>query len=157
MKCFKELTELDEMEADDFARNNLGFKKVAIVEDDENAQQLMIYYLQRCYKDYNFEICAISNPVDFFLNHDLSKFDLLILDINLPSYNGFIVGKEFKRANFYHVPILYVSTDKKYQQDYQQYKNQYSSFLLKPFSKKQLLAEIEKFDHDLWSTVRKAG
>ena len=75
--------------------------KVLIVEDDESISELISIHL----KDLNCEVTSENNGLNGLNTALEDKFDLIILDINLPGKDGLDICREL-RASKIKTPIL---------------------------------------------------
>ena len=70
-------------------------KKIVIVEDDEIIRDELNSFLSK----YNYEVVA---PIDFEnIVEDIlkEKADLILLDINLPFYDGYYICREIRKES----------------------------------------------------------
>ena len=77
-------------------------KKIVIVEDDEIIRDELNSFLSK----YNYEVVA---PIDFEnIVEDIlkEKADLILLDINLPFYDGYYICREIRKKS--EIPIIIV-------------------------------------------------
>ncbi|WP_457749840.1 response regulator transcription factor [Sulfurimonas sp.] len=77
--------------------------KIMLVEDDECASELIYEYLQDC----GFEVEPIFTATSAIAKIKNEQYDLLLLDVNLPDYDGFEVLKSIK--NHTAIPIIMTS------------------------------------------------
>ncbi len=85
-------------------KTSLAYKpKILLIEDDMTASQMIYEYLM----SNSFDVKAVETATEAisFLNND--RFDLIILDLNLPDYDGFEVLKALK--GMITTPTLVVS------------------------------------------------
>ncbi len=71
-------------------------KKIAIVDDENDINEMIKYYLN---KRNSFQISTYENPNDALAKILDSKYDLVLLDINMPHKNGIEMLKEIKEKN----------------------------------------------------------
>ena len=76
---------------------------VLVVEDEEDLAQLTVLYLER--EGFAARICASAEAAQAALREE--RFDLLLLDINLPGMDGFEFLQEFRKTSA--VPVMIVS------------------------------------------------
>ena len=79
-----------------------------IIDDDV----IITEYYKEALSPYNFKCKAISDP--FNLMEILRTFspDIILLDVNMPSCNGFEVTEVIRQNNqFAHIPILFLTAD----------------------------------------------
>lgn len=77
--------------------------KVLLVEDDEFASQLIYDFLI----DSGFEVKPVFTATDAISYARNSKYDVILLDINLPDYDGFEVLKSLNQYS--SVPVIVTS------------------------------------------------
>ena len=76
--------------------------RIMIIEDNENLKKELIEFLSRYgYDSYGVE--DYKNVVNIILN---DKPDLVLLDINLPYYDGYFICREIRKNN--NIPIIIV-------------------------------------------------
>jgi len=68
---------------------NLSLPKIAVVEDDEDLLDNVVRYLQI----HEFDVWGATNAEAFYKQLLKSPVDVVILDINLPSEDGFCVAE----------------------------------------------------------------
>jgi DNA-binding response OmpR family regulator len=77
--------------------------KIYIVEDDENLSTMVKSYLQK----YNYKVFEVNNFRNIEKEFEDYKPDLVLLDINLPYYDGFHICKYIRQRS--NVPIIIIS------------------------------------------------
>ncbi len=77
--------------------------KVLLVEDDEFASELIYNFLI----ESDFEVQPVFTATDAISYVRNSKFDVILLDINLPDYDGFEVLKSL--SQYSSVPVIVIS------------------------------------------------
>lgn len=111
-------------------------KKILIIEDDE-----LIAQLERDYLEINgFEIeIATSGDVglEFALNKD---FDLIILDLMLPSKDGFQICREIRKIK--EIPIIMVTAKKESIDKIRGLGLGADDYIVKPFDPSELVARV---------------
>lgn len=111
-------------------------KKIAIVEDDTKLRKYMENYL----KGYNYEVFII----DDFENVEKKVFninpDLILLDINLPTFDGFYFLKVIRRKR--DIPTIIVSARSEEGEQIRGIEMGADDYVTKPFSMGLLLAKI---------------
>ena len=84
-------------------------RKVLVVEDSAIMRSIVISSLQEL---EGVETVEASNGLEAFraLPHD--RFDLIVLDLNMPEINGWEVLRFVKQSELYkNIPVIIVSTD----------------------------------------------
>ncbi len=77
--------------------------KILLVEDDEFASKLIYDFLTEC----DFEVVPVFTATDAISYIKSENFDIVLLDINLPDYDGFEVLKSIRQ--YLLVPIIVTS------------------------------------------------
>ncbi|MGF7060911.1 response regulator transcription factor [Brassicibacter mesophilus] len=111
--------------------------KVLVIEDDEKIQRLVKDKLER----YNYTVSIISDYSDIksiFLTEDPH---LVLLDINLPNYDGFFWCREIRTIS--KVPIIFISARFSDMDQVMAIENGGDDYITKPFSFDVLLAKIK--------------
>ncbi len=112
--------------------------KILIVEDEPKVAAFIKMGLEEC--GYETEI-AFDGMMGKSLTSSL-KYDLIILDINLPQINGFQLCKLI-RKNDLQVPILMLTALGRMEDKLQGFEFGADDYLVKPFEFKELLARIK--------------
>ncbi|SFD38713.1 response regulator transcription factor [Clostridium uliginosum] len=111
-------------------------KKIVIVEDDTKLRKYMEKYL----KGYNYEVFVIAD----FENVEEEVLDinpdLILLDINLPTFDGFYFLKVIRRKR--DIPIIIVSARSEEGEQIRGIEMGADDYVTKPFSMGILLAKI---------------
>lgn len=79
--------------------------KILLVEDDKNIREMIVDYFAK--RDKNFEIFLAPNGTQGLDMAYESSFDLLLLDVMLPSLDGFSICREVRRYS--DVPIMFIT------------------------------------------------
>lgn len=110
--------------------------KIMIIEDDQNISQLLKEHLEKF--DYCVRICQnfkhIIEEFKSFLPH------ILLLDINLPSYDGFYWCKKIRTIS--SCPIIFISARNEDSDQVFAITNGGDDYITKPFSFDIVLAKI---------------
>lgn len=111
--------------------------KVLVIEDDEKIQRLIKDKLER----YNYIVYIANDYSDIksiFLAEDPH---LVLLDINLPNYDGFFWCREIRTVS--KVPIIFISARFSDMDQVMAIENGGDDYIIKPFSFDLLLAKIK--------------
>lgn len=111
-------------------------KKIVIVEDDSIIREELQSFLSR----YNYEVVVsedFENIVEFILNE---KADLILLDINLPIYDGYYICREIRKKS--EVPIIIVTSRDSDMDELMSMNLGADDFVTKPYNTEILLARI---------------
>lgn len=73
---------------------------IAIVEDEKKYQELLISYFDNFTenKGEKFHIVCFDNPVDFLTGYK-SNYDIVLMDIELPDFNGIEASRKLRRLD----------------------------------------------------------
>ena len=113
-------------------------KKILIVEDDEGFLQTLKTALEL----ERYEITAVSDGLIGYEKAAEEDFDLIILDLVLPSMDGYEICKKI-RAEGNNTPIIFLSGKKKEEIDkILGFELGGDDYLIKPFGNRELIARI---------------
>ncbi len=73
---------------------------IAIVEDEKKYQELLISYFDNftSSKGEKFHIVCFDNPVDFLTGYK-SNYDIVLMDIELPDFNGIEASRKLRQLD----------------------------------------------------------
>lgn len=111
-------------------------KKIVIVEDDSIIREELQSFLSR----YNYEVVVsedFENIIEFILNEEA---DLILLDVNLPIYDGYYICREVRRKS--EVPIIIVTSRDSDMDELMSMNLGADDFVTKPYNTEILLARI---------------
>ncbi len=113
-------------------------RKVLLIEDDLQMQSLISDYL----KDYHFDCTSFANPKDaldeFSKNQD---FSIAILDLMLPTMDGFDLFKKLKQIK--DIPIIISSARGDIGNKIHGFELGVDDYLAKPYEPRELVLRIE--------------
>ena len=110
--------------------------KIIIVEDDINIREELCSFLQK----YGYEVTA---PTDFQNIIDIiqkENANLIILDINLPAFDGYYICRELRKTS--EVPIIIVTSRDSELDELMSMNIGADDFITKPYNTQILLARI---------------
>lgn len=111
--------------------------KLFIIEDDEKIRIELSQFLER----YGYS-CEYSNDFENIVEEALnSQCKLILLDINLPFYDGFYVCREIRKRS--QVPIIVVTSRQSEMDELRAMNLGCDDFVTKPFNTEILLARID--------------
>ncbi len=110
--------------------------KILIIEDDELACELVSSYLTDC----GFDVTAAFTAADGISLAGQSHFDVLLLDINLPDFNGFEVLKSIKETT--PIPTIVLSAYSDTKSKVLAFRYGANDYLVKPIDMEELEARI---------------
>lgn len=111
-------------------------EKIIIVEDEEVIREELKTFLQK----YGYEVLApteFNNIVDFILD---KKANLVLLDINLPIYDGYYICRELRKKS--DIPIIIVTSRNTDMDELMSMNLGADDFVTKPYNTQILLARI---------------
>ena len=102
--------------------------KIMIIEDDISIAESLKVYIEK----YNYEVFIVrqfENIIDEFNEY---KPDLILLDVNLPIYDGFFWCREIR--NISSLPIIFISARTGDLEQIYAMDNGADDYIVKPFS-----------------------
>ncbi|NMM65964.1 response regulator transcription factor [Clostridium sp. P21] len=111
--------------------------KILVIEDDIKLDKLIAEYLQK----YKYETIHIQNFRNIEMELERSKADLILLDINLPYYDGFQLCKTLRRTS--KVPVIIISSRDSHEEQIRGLELGADDYVVKPFNFDFLLAKIQ--------------
>lgn len=127
-------------------------KKVLVIEDDKSIVDLLEIHL----KDLN---CAVNTVLDGAEGLKLAtteSFDLIVLDIMLPSVNGFDICKEVRKRDIY-TPILMLTSKSEEVDKVLGLEIGADDYLSKPFSIREFIARVKAILRRVESIQKEIG
>lgn len=112
-------------------------KRVCIVEDEESLREMLVLNLQM--EDFDVVALSTGTAAMQLFNENLN-FDLIILDVMLPGYNGVELCKRIRQDSL--VPILFLSAKGTTTDRIEGLKAGGNDYLPKPFDLEELLLRI---------------
>lgn len=111
--------------------------KILIIEDDYKLQTLIKEFLEK----YNYQVQLISNFKNVEKQLDIIDVDLILLDINLPYYDGFYLCRYIRKKST--VPIIIISSRSGELEQVMGMELGADDYITKPFSTELLLAKVK--------------
>ena len=111
--------------------------KILVVEDDTTINQVICEFL----KESNYAVTPVFDGGEALLQFEAESFDLVILDMMLPTMSGLDVLKEIRKTSQIPVMIL-TALDDEYTQ-LVSFNHLISDYVTKPFSPQILVKRIE--------------
>ncbi len=109
---------------------------IILVEDDEKSALWTKRFLEDC--DFSVECFTLAS--DAISTLKVKKFDLLLLDLNLPDSNGFEVLKAIR--NHVSIPVIVLSAESDTKTKVQAFKLGANDYMVKPYDLDELEARI---------------
>lgn len=111
--------------------------KILVVEDDTTINQVICEFL----KENHYEVTPVFDGAEALREFEEKSFDLIILDVMLPSMSGLDVLKEIRKTS--QVPVMMLTAlDDEYTQ-LVSFNHLISDYVTKPFSPLILMKRIE--------------
>ena len=110
--------------------------KILLVEDDELASELIYDFLE----EQGFEVLALFSATDAIAHALNESFDIVLLDINLPDFDGYEVLKKLQMSAA--LPIIITSAFSDTQSKLKAFKYGASDYMVKPLDLEELEARI---------------
>lgn len=110
--------------------------KILIIEDDPKIAHLLQNHLEK----YGYEACVAEQFDAILEEFKTVKPDLVLLDINLPSYDGFYWCRQIRQVST--CPILFISARAGEMDQVMALENGGDDFITKPFHYEVVLAKI---------------
>lgn len=115
-------------------------KKILLVEDNEINKMVIRKYLS----NHKCKLEIVSDGIEGFSAIEKNNYDLILLDINIPSMNGFDIAKKTRERGI-KTPIIAVTASEFTEVESNVKKNGMNDVLIKPFSKEKLLQIIQTY------------
>ncbi|MBI4349304.1 MAG: response regulator transcription factor [Elusimicrobia bacterium] len=112
--------------------------RIVLVEDDSDFRTIMARWLAPRY-----DVVSCADGEELFDELAVAKPDLIVLDIDLPGPNGFVLCRRLRSLSCYtSIPILFVTGSDRIQDYLETLKLGGDSFINKPVERPHLLREI---------------
>jgi|WetSurMetagenome_2_1015567.scaffolds.fasta_scaffold00558_9 signal transduction histidine kinase len=122
-------------------QNNSQTNSSLILIVDDNPQNLQL--LGRILQENNFEIEFATNGPAALDWIKIKKFDLILLDINMPELNGFEVCTRIRSDNsMNNIPIIFLSAETERESILKGFELGAQDYITKPFDSRELLVRI---------------
>jgi len=112
--------------------------KILLVEDDEGIAN----FLKKGLKEESYIVDHTMNGSEALYLMETNKYDLMILDVMLPEYNGFEICQILRSKNI-NIPIIMLTAKDSISDKVTGLNYGADDYLTKPFSFKELLARIK--------------
>lgn len=112
-----------------------GLNKIWVIEDDQDHYELLSYYLENQQEDLNIRNLFFEDDVlDALANTtDQDLPDMLIMDLNMPRYNGHEIMEKIRQMeNLNCLPLIVFSTSQSQDDVQKSYRLGAKSFIQKP-------------------------
>ncbi|SHI51902.1 Tetratricopeptide repeat-containing protein [Mesonia phycicola] len=115
-------------------------KKILLVEDNRINKMVIEKYLS----PYNIQLDMIEDGLEAYNTLLTTKYDLLLLDINIPSMNGYEITKKLREKGI-TIPIVAVTASELSEIQEKAYSLGVDEIIIKPFQKQKLIYILSKF------------
>nr|WP_244833744.1 response regulator transcription factor [Clostridium sp. BJN0001] len=112
--------------------------KILIADDDERIVKLLSDYL----KFNGYEVITAKDGEEAIDKFELNKIDLIILDVMMPIYDGWIVCKEIRKTS--QVPIIMLTAKDSDLDELFGFEIGVDDYISKPFNIELVLARIKR-------------
>ena len=115
--------------------------RILLVDDERDINTVVKKGLERV----GFKVRAFNNPLDALLNFEAGSYDVALLDIRMPSMNGFELYKKLREIDS-KIKVCFITAFEMYEEEFKKLFPSYevSCFIKKPIKLTDLIAEIEK-------------
>lgn len=110
--------------------------KIYIVEDDLSISNLLQEYINK----YGYEARTVENFGDIMIGFEEYKPDIVLLDVNLPQYDGFYWCKKIRTQS--NVPIIFISAREGGMDQIMALESGADDYITKPFDIDVVIAKI---------------
>lgn len=124
-------------------------KTILVVEDEDRMRKLISDYL----KMEDFKVIEATNGSDALLQFSSNKVDLIILDVMMPSLDGFAVCKTIRQNS--DVPIIFLTAKGEEDDKLTGFELGADEYVTKPFSPKVLVARSKALLKRVEGTIGK--
>lgn len=111
--------------------------QILLIEDDDKTAFLIKSFLE----EYDLKIDIVNTVTTAISNLKFEKYDLVLLDINLPDFDGFEVLKFFNK-NSMNIPVIVMSAFSDKNTKLQAFKFGANDYMVKPIDIEELEARI---------------
>ena len=111
--------------------------KIYIVEDDLSISNLLKEYIQK----YEFEVEIADNFDDITIKFNEYKPDLILLDVNLPKFDGFYWCRKIRQSS--NIPIIFISARDSGMDQIRALESGADDYITKPFYYDVVMAKVK--------------
>ena len=112
--------------------------KILLLEDDANLNETVSEFLE----EENYDVISVFSGEEAQEKLYEQRFDLLLLDVNVPSPNGFELLKESRKSGV-ETPAIFITSLNSINDVEEGYESGADDYIRKPFVLKELLLRIE--------------
>ena len=115
--------------------------RILLVDDERDINTVVKKGLERV----GFKVRAFSNPLDALSKFEAGSYDVALLDIRMPSMNGFELYKKLREKDS-KIKVCFITAFEMYEEEFKKLFPSYEvrCFIKKPIKLTDLIVEIEK-------------
>lgn len=115
--------------------------RILLVDDERDINTVVKKGLERV----GFKVRAFNNPLDALSNFEAGSYDVALLDIRMPSMNGFELYKKLRERDS-KIKVCFITAFEMYEEEFKKLFPSYEvrCFIKKPIKLTDLIVEIEK-------------
>ena len=115
--------------------------RILLVDDERDINTVVRKGLERV----GFKVRAFNNPLDALSNFEAGSYDVALLDIRMPSMNGFELYKKLREIDS-KIKVCFITAFEMYEEEFRKLFPSYEvrCFIKKPIKLTDLIVEIEK-------------
>jgi two-component system catabolic regulation response regulator CreB/two-component system response regulator ChvI len=122
--------------------NNTAAKaKILVVDDEQDVTVITRKGLQR----FGFEVHAFNDPLEALSSFKDNQYDIALLDIRMPSMNGFDLYKKLIKIDS-NIKVCFITAFEMYEEEFKKLFPSYKvrCFISKPIRLTDLVEQLEK-------------
>lgn len=133
---------IDTSKEDNKYNNYLDDKKILIIDDNTSSIKLITKILSKCNVNIDSES---TGKIALDKIRKEAKYDLILLDEEMPYISGEVVMKKLKNIKNFSTPVILLTKNKSipYTEEYKE--NGFVDYILKPIDKDDLIEKINKY------------
>jgi len=115
--------------------------RILLVDDERDINTVVKKGLERV----GFKVRAFNNPLDALSNFEAGSYDVALLDIRMPSMNGFELYKKLREIDS-KIKVCFITAFEMHEEEFKKLFPSYEvrCFIKKPIKLTDLIVEIEK-------------
>lgn len=115
--------------------------RILLVDNERDINTVVKKGLERV----GFKVRAFNNPLDALSNFEAGSYDVALLDIRMPSMNGFELYKKLREIDS-KIKVCFITAFEMYEEEFKKLFPSYEvrCFIKKPIKLTDLIVEIEK-------------
>lgn len=115
--------------------------RILVVDDERDINTVVKKGLERV----GFKVRTFNNPLDALSKFEAGSYDVALLDIRMPSMNGFELYKKLREIDS-KIKVCFITAFEMYEEEFKKLFPSYEvrCFIKKPIKLTDLIVEIEK-------------